>query len=37
LSGRRRENGREGIEACTEVKCIAAALKPPGDGLEIQG
>jgi len=37
LSGWGRENGRDGIEAYTEVKSIAVALKPPGDWLAIKG
>jgi phenylacetaldehyde dehydrogenase len=36
-SGWGRENGRDGIEAYTEVKSIAVALKPPGDWLAIKG
>jgi len=36
-SGWGRENGREGIEAYTEVKSIAVALQPPGDWLAIKG
>ncbi len=37
MSGWGRENGRDGIEAYTEVKSIAVALKPPGDWLAIKG
>jgi phenylacetaldehyde dehydrogenase len=36
-SGWGRENGRDGIEAYTEVKSIAVALQPPGDWLAIKG
>ncbi len=36
-SGWGRENGREGVEAYTEVKSVAIALKPPGDWLAIKG
>jgi phenylacetaldehyde dehydrogenase len=36
-SGWGRENGRDGIEAYTEVKSIAIALKEPGDWLAIKG
>jgi phenylacetaldehyde dehydrogenase len=36
-SGWGRENGRDGIEAYTEVKSIAVALNPPGDWLAIKG
>jgi len=36
-SGWGRENGRDGIEAYTEVKSIAIALTPPGDWLAIKG
>jgi len=36
-SGWGRENGRDGLEAYTELKSIAVALKPPGDWLEIKG
>jgi phenylacetaldehyde dehydrogenase len=36
-SGWGRENGREGMEAYTEVKSVAIALKPPGDWLAIKG
>jgi hypothetical protein len=31
------ENGRDGIEAYTEVKSIVVALDPPGDWLSIKG
>jgi phenylacetaldehyde dehydrogenase len=36
-SGWGRENGRDGIEAYTEVKSIAIALTEPGDWLAIKG
>jgi len=36
-SGWGRENGRDGIEAYTEVKSVAIALTPPGDWLAIKG
>ena len=36
-SGWGRENGRDGIEAYTEVKSVAIALNPPGDWLAIKG
>jgi acyl-CoA reductase-like NAD-dependent aldehyde dehydrogenase len=36
-SGWGRENGRDGIEAYTEVKSIAVALRRPGDWLAIKG
>jgi phenylacetaldehyde dehydrogenase len=36
-SGWGRENGRDGIEAYTEVKSVAVALRPPGDWLAIKG
>jgi len=36
-SGWGRENGRDGIEAYTEVKSVAIALRPPGDWLSIKG
>jgi phenylacetaldehyde dehydrogenase len=36
-SGWGRENGREGLEAYTEVKSIAVCLQPPGDWLAIKG
>jgi phenylacetaldehyde dehydrogenase len=36
-SGWGRENGRDGIEAYTEVKSVAVALQPPGDWLAIKG
>ena len=36
-SGWGRENGREGLEAYTEVKSVAVALTPPGDWLAIKG
>lgn len=37
LSGWGRENGREGIEAYTETKSVAIALRPAGDWLTIKG
>ena len=37
LSGWGRENGREGIEAYTEVKSVSIVLKPMGDWLSIKG
>jgi phenylacetaldehyde dehydrogenase len=36
-SGWGRENGRDGVEAYTEIKSIAVALQPPGDWLAIKG
>jgi len=36
-SGWGRENGRDGIEAYTEVKSVAVSLTPPGDWLAIKG
>jgi phenylacetaldehyde dehydrogenase len=36
-SGWGRENGRDGIDAYTEVKSVAIALKPAGDWLAIKG
>jgi phenylacetaldehyde dehydrogenase len=36
-SGWGRENGRDGVEAYTEVKSIAVALQSPGDWLAIKG
>jgi phenylacetaldehyde dehydrogenase len=36
-SGWGRENGRDGIEAYTEIKSVAVALQPPGDWLAIKG
>jgi phenylacetaldehyde dehydrogenase len=36
-SGWGRENGRDGIDAYTEVKSIAVALQGPGDWLAIKG
>jgi phenylacetaldehyde dehydrogenase len=36
-SGWGRENGRDGIEAYTEVKSVAIALHTPGDWLSIKG
>ncbi len=36
-SGWGRENGREGVEAYTEVKSVAIALRRPGDWLAIKG
>ncbi len=36
-SGWGRENGRDGIEAYTEIKSVAVALNPPGDWLAIKG
>jgi phenylacetaldehyde dehydrogenase len=36
-SGWGRENGRDGVEAYTEIKSVAVALKPPGDWLAIKG
>jgi phenylacetaldehyde dehydrogenase len=36
-SGWGRENGREGVDAYTEIKSVAVALKPPGDWLAIKG
>jgi phenylacetaldehyde dehydrogenase len=36
-SGWGRENGREGIDAYTELKSVAIALKPAGDWLAIKG
>jgi len=36
-SGWGRENGRDGIEAYTEVKSIAVALRPAGDWLALKG
>jgi phenylacetaldehyde dehydrogenase len=36
-SGWGRENGRDGIDAYTEVKSVAIALKPPGEWLSIKG
>lgn len=36
-SGWGRENGHEGIEAYTETKSVAIALKPPGDWLALKG
>jgi phenylacetaldehyde dehydrogenase len=36
-SGWGRENGRDGVEAYTEVKSVAIALQPPGDWLAIKG
>jgi phenylacetaldehyde dehydrogenase len=36
-SGWGRENGRDGVEAYTEVKSIAVSLQPPGDWLAIKG
>ncbi len=36
-SGWGRENGRDGIDAYTEIKSVAIALNPPGDWLAIKG
>jgi phenylacetaldehyde dehydrogenase len=36
-SGWGRENGRDGIEAYTELKSVAVALHPPSDWLTIKG
>ena len=36
-SGWGRENGREGLNAYTEVKSVAIALRPPGEWLSIKG
>ena len=36
-SGWGRENGRAGIEAYTEIKSVAVALRTPGDWLSIKG
>lgn len=36
-SGWGRENGRDGIEAYTEIKSVAIALTPPGDWVQLAG
>jgi phenylacetaldehyde dehydrogenase len=36
-SGWGRELGREGVEAYTEIKSVAFALRPPGDWLALKG
>jgi phenylacetaldehyde dehydrogenase len=36
-SGWGRENGRDGVEAYTEIKSVAVALRPPGDWLALNG
>jgi phenylacetaldehyde dehydrogenase len=36
-SGWGRELGREGVEAYTQIKSVAFALKPPGDWLALKG
>lgn len=36
-SGWGRENGRDGVEAYTEVKAVAIALQQPGDWLSLKG
>ena len=36
-SGWGRKNGREGVEAYTEIKSVASALRPPGAWLTAKG